>query len=178
MRGLLAWRGHALVALPMRLYLGAVFLWACWHKLLDPRAFALDVATYQLLPLWAVNATALTLPWVELAAGLLLVAGLKARAAAAMTAAMMAAFMVALAWALERGLNLSCGCFASTGAESDPISWWTMARDGAWLAMALYVAALDHRPLGLDRLLERRERAGAASGSLRPPVGEVRVSPP
>ena len=148
---LATWRGHSLVALAARLYLGGVFLVACWHKLLNPEAFALDVATYRFLPLWAVNAFALVLPWVELLAGLLLVAGVRVRAQALLIALMMAAFLVALAHALSSGLDMSCGCFASSGAEADPISWKTIVRDATWLLLALYVLAFDRRPLGLER---------------------------
>jgi len=69
---------------------------------------------------------------------------------------MMIAFMIALASALLQGLDMSCGCFASSAvAEEDPISWMTMARDGVWLLLAAYVLFLDRRPLGLDRWLGR-----------------------
>jgi len=157
MSGLVAWRGHTYLALAGRLYLGAVFIWACLHKIVDPGAFALDVATYQLLPLPLVNLFALVLPWVELLAGAMLVVGLRARAAALLVAAMMVAFMVALVWALHQGLEMSCGCFASSGTDA-PISGWTMLRDAAWLVLALYVLVFDRTPLGLDAVLSRPAR--------------------
>jgi putative oxidoreductase len=161
--GALAWKGHALVALAARLYLAAIFLYACLHKIADPRAFALDVATYEILPLWAVNAVALWLPWVELAAALCLALGLRVRAGAWLVALMMAVFLVAIGAALARGLDLSCGCFASQGAAEDPISWRTMVRDIAWLVLALYVLVFDARPLGLDRWIFARQARHAAS---------------
>jgi len=153
---LLGWRGHAWLALPARVYLAGVFLFACWHKILDPHSFAIDVATYRMLPLAAVNAVAIVLPWVELAAGIMLLVGLRARAGALLVAGMMVVFLVAIAWALAHGYDMSCGCFASQGAAADPISWKTVVRDAAWLALALYVLVFDERPLGLDRLLARR----------------------
>ena len=149
---LLGWPGHAFIALPARLYLGFVFLYACLHKIADPGAFALDVATYQLLPLPLVNITALVLPWSELVAGLMIVAGFRTRAAALLISGMMVVFMVALGWALHQDLTLSCGCFASSSTQ-DPISGQTMLRDAAWLALAVYVLVFDRRPLGVDRLL-------------------------
>ena len=150
------WPGHAWLALPARLYLGVVFIMACVHKILHPELFAMDVATYQFLPLALVNVFAITLPWVELAAGLMLVAGLRARAAALLIGLMMIAFMVALGAALFQGLDMSCGCFASSAvADEDPISWLTMARDGGWLLLAVYVLLFDRRPLGLDRWIGR-----------------------
>jgi putative oxidoreductase len=152
------WRGHTLIALAARLYLGALFLLACWHKILDPHAFAVDIATYQMLPLALVNPLAIVLPWVELFAGLLLVLGLRTRAASLLVAAMLAMFTVAISVAVSKGLDLACGCFASQGAAEDPISWRTIVRDGAWLLLALYVVWFDQRPLGLDRLIGRARR--------------------
>jgi uncharacterized membrane protein YphA (DoxX/SURF4 family) len=153
--GFLHWRGHAFLALPARLYLGVVFLLACYHKIVDPASFAVDVATYQLLPLPLLNLSALILPWIELLAGAMLVLGFRTRAAAVLVAGMMLLFMGALGWALHLGLDMSCGCFASSGTE-DPISGLTMLRDGGWLALALYVLVFDRHPIGIDRLWPRR----------------------
>ncbi len=150
------WRGHTFIALAARLYLGGLFLFACWHKLLDPHAFAVDIATYQMLPLALVNPLAIVLPWVELLAGAMLVLGLRTRAASLLVLAMLAMFTVALSVAVARGLDLACGCFASQGAAEDPISWRTIVRDVAWLLLAFDVLRFDRRPLGIDRLTERR----------------------
>ncbi len=160
--GFLEWRGHAWLALPARLYLGFVFLTACWHKIVDPAGFALDIAAYQLLPLALVNLMALILPWVELFTGVMIVLGLRTRTAALLIASMMVVFMIALAWALHQGYDMSCGCFASSGS-GDLISWSTMLRDAGWLALALYVLGFDRRPLGLDRLLGSKPALAEAS---------------
>lgn len=165
MSGALGWRGHSLLALAARLYLAGIFLLACVHKIADPRAFAVDVATYQILPLWSVNGVALWLPWVELVAAASLALGLRARAGAWLVALMMAVFLAAIGSALARGLDLSCGCFASQGAAEDPISWRTVVRDLAWLGLALYVLAVDASPLGIDRWLSTRKARHAASAA-------------
>jgi uncharacterized membrane protein YphA (DoxX/SURF4 family) len=159
MRAWLDWRGHSVLAMAARLYLGIIFLLACWHKILEPAAFALDIATYQILPLGLVNLQAIVLPWVELAAGLLLLLGFRTRAAALLVAGMMVMFTVAISITVAKGLDMSCGCFASQGAAEDPISWRTIARDGSWLLLAVYVVIFDRRPLGLDRLFGRRKSA-------------------
>jgi uncharacterized membrane protein YphA (DoxX/SURF4 family) len=140
------------LAVPARWYLGVLFIGACLHKIADPAAFALDVATYEILPLALVNATAIALPWVELAAGGLLLAGWRVRAGALLVAGMMAVFLAALVVALARGLDMSCGCFASQGAVDDPISLLTVARDLAWLGLAVFVLACDRGLLGLGAL--------------------------
>ena len=143
-------------ALAARLYLGDVFLAACFHKIAHPDLFAVDVATYGILSLALVNPMALVLPWIELIAGAMFVVGLRVRAAALLIAGMMVVFIAAIAIALAKGLDMSCGCFASAGAAEDPISWLSLARDGAWLALALYVLFLDRTPIGVDRLIARR----------------------
>jgi uncharacterized membrane protein YphA (DoxX/SURF4 family) len=161
MRALFNWRGHDILALAARLYLAAIFLLACWHKILEPAAFALDIATYQILPLGLVNPLAIVLPWVELAAGLMLLLGFRTRAAALLMAGMLVMFTAAISMAVAKGLDMSCGCFASQGSAEDPISWHTILRDLSWLLLAVYVFIFDDRPLGLDRLFGRRKNSAA-----------------
>lgn len=143
---------HSYIAMLVRFYLAYVFISACLHKLAEPTSFAVDIATYQMLPLIFINPLAIVLPYVELGTGIMLVTGTKARAAALMVGGMMIMFMIALSYALAHDLSISCGCFASNAAAgSDPISWLTMLRDSAWLILALYVVIFDKRPLGVDR---------------------------
>jgi uncharacterized membrane protein YphA (DoxX/SURF4 family) len=156
MKKLLYWPGHAWLSLPLRWYLGYVFLSACIHKIADPGSFAVDVATYDILPLSLVNLVAIALPWTELAAGLLLVVGFRTRAAAWMISGMMLMFLIALVIALNAGLDISCGCFASQGVQhDDPISMETVTRDIGWLTISLYVVLFDHNAIGVDRILAK-----------------------
>jgi uncharacterized membrane protein YphA (DoxX/SURF4 family) len=135
---------------------------ACQHKIAHPGAFAIDVATYGILPLSLVNIMAITLPWIELTAGILLVVGLKTRAAALMIFGMMVMFIVALAIALAQGLDMSCGCFASQAVQGeDSISAKTVLRDAGWLVLSLYVVSFDSNPIGIDRILARRKELRA-----------------
>jgi putative oxidoreductase len=152
------------LALPVRAYLGIVFLWAAVYKIADPHAFGLSIATYDILPLGLVNLLAIALPWVEVVVGLTLVAGLWTRASALAVTGMLIMFMAALGLALAKDLQLSCGCFASAEA-GDEIGAETMLRDGLWLAGALYVLAAGGGRLSLDGLLARRRRLDAAGGA-------------
>jgi len=156
------WRGHGFLALPARWYLGWVFAVASIHKIADPAAFAMDVATYDILPLQLINVMAICLPWIELVAGIALITGVKSRAAAWLTTGMMIMFMVALVLALHKGLDMSCGCFASASMEEgDEISWKTVLRDSGWLLLSVYVLIFDKAPLGMRTavsLLRHRKR--------------------
>jgi putative oxidoreductase len=163
MERIVTWRGHRWLALPARLYLGWVFVAACLHKIAHPAVFALDTATYDVLPLSLVNPTAIMLPWVELFAGVMLIAGIRVRAAAMMTAGMMVLFIVALALALHAGLDMSCGCFASQAMGEDPIGMSTVLRDLGWLGLGIYVMLFDRDALGLEGLLSRTRRKADAN---------------
>jgi putative oxidoreductase len=159
---LLCWPGNSWLALPARLYLGWVFILASAYKIAHPASFALDIATYDILPLSLVNPMAIMLPWVEVAAGVMLVLGFRVRAAALAVTGMMFMFIVAILLALAKGLNMSCGCFASQAAvEDDPISYLTVLRDAGWLILAAYVVLVDGNAIGLDRLWSRRSRVHA-----------------
>ncbi|MCL2825483.1 MAG: hypothetical protein FWD57_15940, partial [Polyangiaceae bacterium] len=97
--------------------------------------------------------------WTEALAGVMLILGIRVRAASLLVAAMMVSFMVALGWALYLGLDMSCGCFASqAAAEDDPISLVTLLRDAGWLGLAIYVLVFDRDPIGVERIMRWRKR--------------------
>jgi uncharacterized membrane protein YphA (DoxX/SURF4 family) len=152
-----AGRPAAWLAVPVRWYLGFLFIEACLHKIAHPGAFALDIATYDILPLVLVNLAAITLPWAELAAGTMLIVGHRTRAAGWMIAGMLLVFLVALSIALARGMDMSCGCFASQGAVAeDPISRLTVVRDLVWIALTVFVIVFDRGLVGFDGWRRRR----------------------
>ncbi len=119
-----------------RVVLGALFLWAAATKLPDMSAFAQDVANYRLVPGVLVPFVAASVVGVEIVAGLALVTGIAARAAAVVVSALLIAFTAFLAQALLRGIDLRCGCFGG----DEVASWWTVARDLVMLAASLLVA--------------------------------------
>jgi putative oxidoreductase len=112
-------RLHALLGL----VLGALFVYASLDKIAKPGDFARIIYHYQLIgpnqhvgPLPA-NLLAVTLPFVEILAGLLLIVGLWRREAALVTAAMLVVFILAVSVALVRGIDVeNCGCFSVTGS--------------------------------------------------------------
>lgn len=103
--------------------LGALFVYASLDKIASPADFARIIYHYQIIgpnrwvgPLPA-NLLAVTLPFVEMLAGLLLIVGLWRREAALVTAAMLAVFVLAVSAALVRGIDLeNCGCFSVSGS--------------------------------------------------------------
>jgi uncharacterized membrane protein YphA (DoxX/SURF4 family) len=128
------------ITLALRIALGAIFVYAAWTKLRTPwELFAMSIDSYQLLPLKAVELVARTLPWFELAVGLLLIAGFWLRSAAAATTLLLAVFFGLMVRAYAKGMEINCGCFGA----NDIISWKTLLRDGSMLAAALALTALS-----------------------------------
>jgi len=141
-------RRHSMVFRVLRLFLGAVFLYASFDKILNPESFAKAVYNYQILPDIAVNLAALWLPWLELLLGICLIAGVWLPGATLMSTGLLTVFIGALVFNLIRGLDIHCGCF-STEATEGPADIWTVLRDGGFLALALlltvYVFSLGGR---------------------------------
>jgi uncharacterized membrane protein YphA (DoxX/SURF4 family) len=131
-----------ILLLALRTILGAVFIYAAYSKLRQSwLLFALSIDSYQLLPEWAVYAVARTLPWLELALGVLLIAGVWLRYLSLVAAAILSAFFTILLVSYFRGASIDCGCFG----VGEALSAKTLARDGLLLAAALTVAGLAWR---------------------------------
>ena len=127
----------------LRLLLGAVFVYAAYTKLRQSwLLFALSIDSYQLLPEWAVLALARTLPWFELAVGLLLVAGAWLRSASIAGTLLLALFFGVMVWSYAREAGIDCGCFG----VGEALSAKTLARDGALLAAGIALAVMSRRP--------------------------------
>ena len=127
-----------------RLAVAGLFLAACIAKIRDPAAFALAVHRYRILPGEWVNFVALVLPWIELTAGLsVLAAPARLRAAGALIiTGMLSVFTLAISLNLLRGIEASCGCF-STRADAAVSDGWNLVRNGAliWLSLAVFLDA-------------------------------------
>jgi uncharacterized membrane protein YphA (DoxX/SURF4 family) len=147
------------VQLGLRLLLGAFFVYASLDKIASPAAFAKVVSQWQVVGPVPSNLVAVTLPWIELVAGLLLLAGAWKREAALVIALLLVVFIVAAASVMARGIDvLNCGC-VSVVADAVPSAWppaWTkgvgwflVARNLVLLgaAVALVVVPPAPRPL-------------------------------
>jgi len=95
---------------------GLVFAAASLSELADLSGFALQIHNYRMVPIASENLLAMTLPWIELVAGLCLVLGIRPRAGAVVAAGLLAVFTVAVGAAWARGLDFECGCFGKASA--------------------------------------------------------------
>lgn len=140
----------------LSLILGVVFVFASHDKILDPVSFARIIYYYRLLgpnaeiSPFVANAWAVTLPWIELVAGGLLILGagrdVWRREAAAVCGALLVIFVAAVGYAMAQGIDLrNCGCFSVDG-EGRSAGLMLIAGDLGLLVMAAVLALLPPRP--------------------------------
>jgi len=141
-----------------RLLVGGVWIVAGIVKLPDPAASVRAVRAYELLPEAVVPLVGYGLPMLEVAAGLLLVAGLGIRVVAILSTLLFALFVAGIAAAWARGLQIDCGCFGGGGFDADASSEypWEIARDLGLLTPSAALARWPHTRASLDALLLRR----------------------
>jgi putative oxidoreductase len=119
--GLLGFLRHPAIRRACQLAAGGILLAAALAKIANLTTFAGSIHNFHLepiVPVASVNLLAVTIPWVELVAGLALILGLKPRAAAVVYTALMSVFTVAVIAAMARGLSFDCGCFGKAGAAT------------------------------------------------------------
>lgn len=138
-------RPLAWVELAARVVVGALFVYAGWVKAMDVYGFAKTVYGYGILPGFLVNITAIALPWVELVAGMMMIAGVWPRASAGVVAGLLLVFMAAILFNIARGYTFDCGCF---GAGDGETGWGTIIRDVAMLTPTLLVLGFRGRRVG------------------------------
>ena len=106
-----------------RIILGIVFIYASYHKILDPASFSKNIHNFHITDnlIWIENLVALILPWLELIVGVFLIFGVFLEGAISITIGMLIFFIIILSQAVFRGIDLHCGCFTTEadGGVSD-----------------------------------------------------------
>jgi uncharacterized membrane protein YphA (DoxX/SURF4 family) len=141
-----------------RLILGAIFIYAGYSKAFLPNQtlwplfflkfsistnlanFALQVEAFKLLPVWGAQFVAHTLPFTEIALGLLVLIGWKLRIWASLLTAIMLGFFVVVLRAYLLHMNINCGCFATP----EPINLKKVVEDAGMLALALVMTVFAY----------------------------------
>jgi uncharacterized membrane protein YphA (DoxX/SURF4 family) len=128
-----------------RLFLGGLFIYSGYSKLFIPgmhphppfgvalALFATQIDSFQLLPPWAVTRLAHTLPFVEIALGILLVIGWRLRIWSSLASVLLLGFLGVVIRSYALGLQINCGCFG----PGEALTIKTVLRDAALVAVSL-----------------------------------------
>ena len=148
-----------LLAVIFRWILGLIFIYASIHKIADPFEFSEAIYNYRILQEVLINPLAIWLPWLELLAGLCLIIGIYINGGALIISFLSLSFAIALGSALFRGLDISCGCFYSSGTKRIA-DWVTIAQDLGLLIMGIQVLFFDKAKYALTLRIKshRQER--------------------
>jgi uncharacterized membrane protein YphA (DoxX/SURF4 family) len=138
-----------------RLALGGLFIFAAYMKLKSPQAFAISVKAFDVIDASADHLNILitfVVPWTEMIAGVVLVLGLWARAAAMVLSAMLVVFIAGIASVIYRNMDVTCGCFGKFEWPCmGKLGMCQIGRDAAMLLMGLLVVWKGPGPLAIDR---------------------------
>ncbi len=131
----------------VRFFIGGLFIWMGWNKVLDPVGFLKQVHLYDTLPVTPgiyLNATAIVLPWLEIVCGVALILGVFLRGSALAIAVMLAFFTPAIflrAWGIHTTegtpfmeVAFDCGC--GTG---EVIIWQKLLKNTGLLLLTLLI---------------------------------------
>jgi len=143
-----------------RLVLGGLFIYMGAAKTMEPVDFMKMIHEYHLVPDSAyviLNLVAVTLPWIEVLCGLLLIAGVMIRGSALILMLMLTFFTVAVIWralTIYSGgdiafcdIKFDCGC----GAGEEWICQKVPKNTGLWL-LSLVALVSRSRKLCLQRI--------------------------
>jgi uncharacterized membrane protein YphA (DoxX/SURF4 family) len=147
--------------LVLRLFIGGMFVYAAFPKVMDPYAFAVSIRAYKIMPFALSNVAALAISWSELIAGLMLVLGVLTRKAAGAGFLLLLVFTVAIATTVLRGMVIDCGCFGADGGAST--SWLLIGRNLLLLAAATLVVLYNDGFLSLHPGIPTRGREAEAA---------------
>ncbi len=125
----------------VRVLLAGVFVASGCLKLADPSALAVTVKALGLAPGWAATPLSALLAGLEVLAGLGLL--LRLRWSLPVITGLLLFFIAILAYALDMGLDIDCGCFGPDEPEARAFHglWSALWRDLGLLAGAAYLFA-------------------------------------
>ncbi|MBK7106745.1 MAG: DoxX family membrane protein [Ignavibacteriae bacterium] len=93
-----------------RIYLALFFILSGLAKINNLEIFANSIENYRLFPTQIINVLAITIPWIEVITGGLLLLGFFIKENALIIASLLLVFTLAVISAVARNLDIDCGC--------------------------------------------------------------------
>lgn len=123
-----------LVALILRILLGALFVYSGFVKAQDPAAFLTNIRSFHILDDPYAAWLAMGLPWLEILAGAAILSGICVEGGLTVIFGMLSVFLWAIIYSWHRGLDIDCGCFGKDAQDASYAE--RIAQDLAFLAVA------------------------------------------
>lgn len=126
---------------------GTVFAYAGISKAVDVNGFAESIMAYQITGPYLSKILASTLPYIEILAGGLLLAGYKAKESLIIITGLCVIFTAAICYAMTVDLQISCGCFSGSAQPGNLIL--SIARNIGIIGACTYCLTRKERLYGL-----------------------------
>jgi uncharacterized membrane protein YphA (DoxX/SURF4 family) len=128
-----------LISVTARVVLGTVFVFAGFIKLIDPKAFAVSISQYDIVPQILLAPVAIGMPTLELLAGLGLIMNI--RGSLTVIFSLLLLFVSVLGYGILNNLNVDCGCFSEEDTKSFNSLRIAFYRDIIMILIASYIYA-------------------------------------
>jgi uncharacterized membrane protein YphA (DoxX/SURF4 family) len=128
-----------LFSVAARVVLGGIFVYAGFIKLIDPKAFAVSISQYDIVPQILLAPAAIGLPALELLAGLGLIMNI--RGSLTVIFSLLFLFVSVLGFGILNNLNVDCGCFSEDDIKGFNSLRTAFYRDLIMIAIASYIYA-------------------------------------
>lgn len=131
-----------------RIVLAGVFLYAGVVKAGASEEFLVSILPFTFIPVSLLTPISVTLPWLEILAGVLILIPRASRLGSLLALALLIVFVVVLSWALSQGIVVACSCFRGDEQPSASNMISTIMRDVALMAVAVWliVFKISHSP--------------------------------
>jgi putative oxidoreductase len=127
------------LAFIIKLILGISFIYASFHKIENPEAFAKILYGYDIFPEVSINILAILVPFIELITGFSLISGWFPRSALLIINVLLAMFIMIIGFNLIRGHQFDCGCFSVSGHSQTASNVFLLIRDMFMLAGGIFL---------------------------------------
>ena len=157
------WAESVLLQLPMRVGLGGLFVFAAFTKLSNVQAFAFAIKGFKVLDPdqhgHLIISAAYTIPWVEMIAGVLLILGIRTKAATLALGLMLVVFIGALLYVIySPTVEADCSCFGDMNIVcGSTVGWCQVIRDLIMLLPVGYLLWRGGGNLSFDALFDKKD---------------------
>lgn len=153
-----------LLQLPLRLFLGAVFVFAAYNKIPAIQSFAEAIKGFKVVSADThpelIIIGAFVIPWFELIAGLMLILGVRARSAALGIGALLALFIYALMHVILTDVSADCSCFGDENFIcGSSVGWCQVIRNVVFLIPTIYLLVRGPGRVSLDQKLSKPDQS-------------------
>lgn len=141
----------------LRIFMGLLFIYSGFFKVLDPGNFAKVIILYDIIPEILASYAAIVIPFLELMIGILLLSGYRIKATSLLSSLLLIFFIIIISINVYRGNTFDCGCFElNQFGINEEIGIPLVTRDFVFLFMQILILYAKRHPFSIDKIIEEK----------------------